>query len=1114
MTTERVQPVGTNTSNHGYDALDAETYTAGRLKHASPEHLNLTSRRFFIGPIPEGWLKDNRKSWYKKRLELSNYSGRRASFSAAADQGPHHRTHRTLTGMEGPSSSAAIGFSFPQPEDVDEERGGDTTEMEDDQEDDEDDDEDAEAHVLEPVSTNIPHVLGIADETDSTQPKLLRAPTIEGVRPPDDPGGTTSDQLPRQPESRTEGSSVRADPSQDDPSGKPTPKKLVNGAALAGPVNIATPDSQSRGRAKASVSDTNDAYLMTATGGSPSTGDANSMTRLLPTSASSPGSPAIVAKTSKHDDPVMNQEDPLVADGDSQKQLKRISAGVKFKVSEAIEAVEGRQQRIGRRVNSARDKFMDKNFRRDTLQEGAIIKMEKMLVRVDFTQMQLENTYDENDSLKTESRSLEKWREFMVVVRKSNNKDHEDFRLQMYKSRVVPKVDDAKVKKKPTREVRLDRKTTHVNLYSSLDKTVVLWHPYKKGTRILILRPRSIADSVEWYTFLRDALGWKRPSTLQVNVPNLDVTLRLDRPFDEIRTAAASRGSDGDNEMTQLARAQEAEQAVAGRIIAQCWNLLEDDKEWTNILKTWDETSKMGLAWKRYDRLEWVYGVQERKMFGTMAMQQKFDLELRPKEHYPTCTFGKKGVHHDEPAPIEGFLIRLTSQKGIHKRMGKTFFKRLYFSTHNQFMMFNRPAKATPPHPPHLATIMGSNIPTSHDIVEKTPMTFDVEPFELKDDAVKWLESGNPETISRHDGEALEEARRNLSNLENSDGYINLCHIVKVRKMQWGEAPADSNMDSGSDSAVDFHQPVPSTLRDDGATGTLDSSRTFELVLKNELVVRLQAYNEAACKDWIKRLRHLIKYWKLRTAADMDLFKSVRRANLTALNIDEDMEAVIGQYARKWEVSRSEASPTLYHMCGISSCRSITMSGLLYRKSRRRATFARCGVVLTGGKLLIYQHAIRKATGKIVRHIHAEKQHVMDLAGCYVYSGLITEDDLLYTNQTFDSNHPGVRALPRVYREDGWTSRDEDSMTCFVVWHATSREWFRQVRRLRGEEGEEVKGKVLRRVSKLGVPGRGVVFKCRSRAERDHWVMGLGVEIERLVQRGREVGEEVRVDGE
>ena len=1110
MTTERVQPVGTNTSNHGYDALDAETYTAARLKHAPPEHLHLTTRRFFIGPIPEGWLKDNRKSWYKKRLELSNYSGRRASFSAAADPGPHHRTHRSLTGFDGPSSSAAIGFSFPQPEDVEEERSDDNTEVEDN----DDEEPTTEARVIEPVSTNIPQVLGIADGEDVSQPKMLQVPTNNGIIPPDDPGGTALEHKSDVFKSSIAATDVPNKISQEGPSGSRTPMRPINGATLAASFDGTNPELQPRDEGRRSGSNADETYLSPAAEGSPSTADANSLTRLLSVRGPSPASPATIANKSKGDNQSMKQQEPLVVTGDSQTSLNRTSTGVRFKVSGAVE---DRQQRIVRRVDSAREKFRNKTFRRNTLQEGAIVKMEKMLVRVDFTQMQLESTYDENDSLKTETRSLEKWREFMVVVRKSNDQEHEDFRLQMYKSRVVPKIDDARTKKKPTREVKLDRKTTHVNLYSSLDKTVVLWHPYKKGTRILIMRPRSIADSVEWYTFLRDALGWKRPTTLQINVPDLDVTLRLDRPFEELHTATTGHASETDDEITLLAKAQEAEQAVAGRIIIQCLNLLEGDKEWSSTLKTWNETSKMGLAWKRYDRLEWVYGVQEQKMFGTMAMQQSHDLELRPKEHYPTCTFGKKGVHHDEPPPIEGFLIRLTSQKGVHKRMGKTFFKRLYFSTHNQYMMFNRPAKSTPPHPPHLATIVGRNIPTSRDITEKTPMTFSVEPFELKDGAVKWLDSGNQELVSRHDREALEEARRNLANIENSDGYINLCHVVKVRKMQWGEAPADENMDSGSDDAVDFHQPVAGTLQDDGATGNLDDSRTFELVLKNGLVIRLQAYDLAMCKEWMHRLKALVKYWKLRKTADMDLFKTIRRANLTALNIDEEMEAVVGQYARKWEVSRSEASPTLYHMCGISSCRSITMSGLLYRKSRRRATFHRVGVLLTGGKLLVFQHALRKATGEIVKHIHAEKQHVMDLANCYVYSGLITEDDLLYTNQTFDSNHPGVHALPRVYTEDAWTSRDEDSMTCFVVWHATAKEWFRQVRKFRGDDdmSTEARGKVLRRVSKLGVPGRGVVFKCRSRAERDHWVTGLGVEIERCVQRERgEKGEDVRLAGE
>jgi len=61
---------------------------------------------------------------------------------------------------------------------------------------------------------------------------------------------------------------------------------------------------------------------------------------------------------------------------------------------------------------------------------------------------------------------------------------------------------------------------------------------------------------------------------------------------------------------------------------------------------------------------------------------------------------------------------------------------------------------------------------------------------------------------------------------------------------------------------------------------------------------------------------------------------------------------------------------------------------------------------------------------------------------------------------------------------------------------------------VRGGDGKG-KGKTrsrLRYVSRLGVSGRSVVFKARSRAERDHWVLSIGMEIDRL-----QGGEEVRV---
>lgn len=71
-------------------------------------------------------------------------------------------------------------------------------------------------------------------------------------------------------------------------------------------------------------------------------------------------------------------------------------------------------------------------------------------------------------------------------------------------------------------------------------------------------------------------------------------------------------------------------------------------------------------------------------------------------------------------------------------------------------------------------------------------------------------------------------------------------------------------------------------------------------------------------------------------------------------------------------------------------------------------------------------------------------------------------------------------------------------MTCFVVWHGRTANWTSK---------DEKSGKSVRRtVTKLGTMGRAEVFKARSRLERDLWVMGIAMEIERLnVGRGREV---------
>ncbi len=563
-----------------------------------------------------------------------------------------------------------------------------------------------------------------------------------------------------------------------------------------------------------------------------------------------------------------------------------------------------------------------KQLRRGSSRPGEILKIEKMLVRIDATVNEMEDDYDENDSLRMNARTVEAWREFIVVCRES---DHEkaDYSIQMYKSRVIPAVEEARVKKRATYEIPLIRKTTHVNLYSSLDKTLVIWVPWKMGKRIYIIRTRSAANAMEWYTFIRDTLGLARSSSLEVHVPDLSITLQLENPFSELEASREAALAEAGDDVA-LFRAMEAERAVAGVIIQRCMKMLEASPEWADVLQAWLKNERMGLAWKRYDRLEWVHGANEQRMYGTLAMQKSHDLELLPKHHYPTHTKPKNKESLEEPAPVEGFLIRLTSQRGRMQRFGKMYFKRLYFTTHNQFLCYCRPAKAVPPPPPQLPLSGDTKIPSASQIVDKTPLIFAVNPYPAEQGQIEWLTQRNSASKRKHDQEAYKEAERTVNSVLQAEGYINLTHVVRIQHAHRGNSPADANVAEGPD--VDFHQDVSDTRRDDGKTEQFDDKRTFELVLKNGLMVRLQAYDEVTKNEWMIRLNKLVRYWKLRTAEQMNIFKSIRDANLQSLEINEEIESYIGQFGEKWEVTRSVASPELFNMCGISCCRAITVS--------------------------------------------------------------------------------------------------------------------------------------------------------------------------------------------
>lgn len=96
-----------------------------------------------------------------------------------------------------------------------------------------------------------------------------------------------------------------------------------------------------------------------------------------------------------------------------------------------------RELQLRARFAQQAQKRLPRKFTRGRLRDGEIVKMEKMLVRVDVTtgSEQPGPDFDEKDSQRIETRTIEKWREFMVVCRGSHH-DDAVLCLEFYKTRV------------------------------------------------------------------------------------------------------------------------------------------------------------------------------------------------------------------------------------------------------------------------------------------------------------------------------------------------------------------------------------------------------------------------------------------------------------------------------------------------------------------------------------------------------------------------------------------------------------------------------------------------------------------------------------------------------
>lgn len=346
-----------------------------------------------------------------------------------------------MSGQEGPSSSALFQHSFPQPSDLDVE------------EDEQPKDGGEAARTTSPPALEIPR--GSAQKADVVPPgeeeEFVDAPSEpedEGdlrvfTHQEEDPAPVKSSKTQvSSTKSFVTASSVPTAPNDDSPTTSPqkSEEEQAQDSPQASDLQVPSGPSGSGQKAlgKRPVSTVDDNTF------GPGSADADSTSSLLrkadvikaPAEADvdiKPPSRGIMARVKRHSENRLTRFESPAAGLPQELQRKKSNLRnlVKFDIPE-----DSKRARVHMKAKQAQMTITraPTKLRRQKIQDGVVVKMERMLVRVDAAG-EVPADFDENVNQRVTSRVKDKWREYMIVCRHSH-RDEADFVLQLYKTRV------------------------------------------------------------------------------------------------------------------------------------------------------------------------------------------------------------------------------------------------------------------------------------------------------------------------------------------------------------------------------------------------------------------------------------------------------------------------------------------------------------------------------------------------------------------------------------------------------------------------------------------------------------------------------------------------------
>ncbi|KNZ80953.1 Meiotically up-regulated gene 56 protein [Termitomyces sp. J132] len=672
---------------------------------------------------------------------------------------------------------------------------------------------------------------------------------------------------------------------------------------------------------------------------------------------------------------------------------------------------------------------------------------DRMLVRTYYSKSEsvgVGHRFDERVHRTTGNLSDADWAEYLVAWRQD--------RIELYTDYSLPGKEWFTGHKHLAFVIPLIANKTHLTLYSFVDLTFCLTcppaQPIREGSKKRFFLRRT-KEGTNIFIFKHKsrsrAYDWTWLLWRQLG-HTLPVTLDVRNP----RVDSSVRIDIPPGEYERLYRIFNRE-----NILALCMDSLSSVPDWKHLIERELHQGKtLQLVWRQDTDLDWVwldddvYG-QERRwaVLCGLALKQSFRppvLEIRLADHYPTHIHLKNGTRLHEPPAIEGYVERIRSNSQMRQS--------LYLSTHDGNLFVMTPNHAYPPSPPGLATNIG-----------------DIEAY--------------AETLRKS------EIHRGASQVMHAIGVLDLRDILVIRRASQERTVADNEDEGGEEGLSKAEDKIHMHTR-----------RSFELLLTTGHVVRFETHSCRVAAEWIERLRALVLYWKQRHRMDakeeMDLAQS-RRPRLTPLT------RVIRNQEYPPESPPDMGAPmpalgSLYSWCVLEGCKSIVKGGKLFvRKGlwgQYKSVEKTVSQYVESLKLLTRYVQLFLSAGHLVQFrikpnssLHHTMHRKTSLSDAYVCSGYLAA--IALPKGQYKAN---VSPDPRRY-QDGLETGDPEEEMLFMLWYHSQRPNL-------DHTSPDEPSKSSKALPALSGKRKLLVFRTRSRLERDAWCWALNCEIEKIVR--------------